>query len=409
MNHLPRRRPAGFTTVEVIVAILLFSGATGSVLLMSQAVRDHRTAAVSASQQNAYATFQSQVALQGINPALVGNPLQGAIEQAGTIGTAVSLGTNTALKTVRNRVAGFEVGAVSQPALAQRNLGGSARVDAINYSVASAGIQATRGAGIGFAIETSGAAAPSNAIPLAPPSFNIQGDLTHAAFPLDDIATLPSANAPGTVYRYTTDGSTPTASSPVWDNNPGWTPASFPAELTLAAFNTDPMYAASAPVTAAYSMQLIVTYGRADGRTSAPYGFTWADLALPSDTGIVLSANVPGYPVLYTLDGSDPAVSGTTYGGPFAPAAGQFNPTAMLKLTAVSTDPRFVSAAASGIALTSIVVPLTAPSFITDNAQPLAAGTPVVISAESNASPRTEVNNGNPSDSSSSATSFPLN
>ena len=123
MNAQSRRPAAGFTTVEIVVAIVLFSGATTGVLLMSQAVRDHRTAAVSASQQNAYATFQSQVALQGINPALVGNPMQAAIEQAGTIGTSVSLGANTDLNIVRNRVAGFEVGAVSQPLGAQPLMG----------------------------------------------------------------------------------------------------------------------------------------------------------------------------------------------------------------------------------------------------------------------------------------------
>jgi type II secretory pathway pseudopilin PulG len=403
-----------FTTVEIVVALVLFSAATASVLYMGKALRDHRTAAATASQQNAYATFQSQVALQGLNPALVGNPLANVVAQPGTVGTTVSLGSDTSLNVVRNLQAGFEVSgrAVSLPLGAQRNLAGSARVDAVNYSVASAGSQATRGAGMGFAIETTGAAAPIHAIPLAPPSFNVQGDITGAAFPLNDIATLPSSNPPGTTYHYTLDGSTPTAASPIWDNNPSWTQTTFPLQVTLGAFNSDPQYAPSIPVTATYSMQLAVSYGRADDRTTNIYGFTLADLASASATGITLTENVSGFTILYTLDGSNPTSSPTaaTYSGAFVPLQAQFGPTVPLEVAAVSSDPRYISAPTSDYTLTSITVPLGAPSFVTPNTEPLSPGTPVVISlAGSDASPRTAINSGAPTQSSSSATSFPLN
>jgi Tfp pilus assembly protein PilV len=416
---------AGFTVVELVVALLLFSAATTGVLLMSKAMNSHRSAALAAAQRNAYATLQSEIALQGINPAVVGNPLAAVINHnlGGTAGATVSLGANTALTVSRQQVAGFEIGAVSQPAGAQRALGGSARVDAVNYSVDAAGTQATRGAGIGFAVETAGPAAPSAAIPLYAPTFNVTGDLTNAALPLNNIANLPSTNPPGTVYRYTTDGTTPTAASPVWDNNPGWTAASFPAKVTLAAFNTDPQYSPSPAVTASYSMQLVVSYSRADGRTDDPYGFTLADINDPADAGVVLTTNIPGYQVLYTLDGSDPAVDGVAYSGPFAPGQGNFSAptgngdltgsstgTATLRYVAVSTDSRIYSAPSLTQTLESVAVPLTPPTFVTDNSSPLAPGTPVVISlAGGNASPRTEVNNGVPGAGSSSATSFPLN
>ncbi|HEX3731091.1 MAG TPA: chitobiase/beta-hexosaminidase C-terminal domain-containing protein, partial [Opitutaceae bacterium] len=335
----------------------------------------------------------------------------------------VSLGANTALTIARQEVAGFEIGAVSQPAAAQRALGGSARVDAVNYSVDAAGSQATRGAGIGFAVETAGPAAPSAAIPLFAPTFNVTGDLTNAAMPLNNIASLPATNPPGTVYRYTTDGSTPTAGSPVWDNNPGWTAASFPAKATLAAFNTDPQYLPSPAVTAAYSMQLVVSYSRADGRTDDPYGFTLTDINDPADTGILLTTNIPGFQVLYTLDGTDPTVDGIAYSGAFAPGQGSFSVasgnsdltgtntgTASLRYVAVSNDPRIVSAPSLTQSLDSMAVPLTPPTFVTDNSLPLSPGTAVVISLSGgSASPRTEVNNGVPGNSSSNATSFPLN
>jgi type II secretory pathway pseudopilin PulG len=426
MNARPQfRQCSGFTVVELVVAFVLFSVAMAAILMMSKAMTGHRTASLSASQRNAYATLQSEVALQGINPAVVGNPLAAAVNQnqGGTAGTVVSLGSNTALSVTREQLASFEVGAVSRPAGAQRSLGGSARVDAVNYSVNAAGTQATRGAGIGFAVETAGPQAAQNAIPLAAPSFNFTGDLTNVPMPLNAIATLPSTNPPGTVYRYTTDGSSPTASSPIWDNDPGWTPESFPQQVALAAFNTDPQYAPSPAVTAAYSMQLIVSYGRVDGPLNEPYGFALSDILDPADDGIVLTTNIPGFAILYTLDGSDPAVSGVSYSAPFAPSQANFSAssgnadltgastgTATLKYVAISNDPRIVSSQEMAQTLNSVAVPLSAPTFVTDNSQPLAPGTPVVISVSgSSSSPRTTINSGTPTNSSSSATSFPLN
>jgi type II secretory pathway pseudopilin PulG len=409
MNSFPLRRrglAAAFTTIELVVAIVLFSAATSGILYLSKSMRDHRTAASASSQQNAYATFQSSVALQGINPAMVGNPLTTMINQSGTTGTAVALGTNTSQRAVRDRLAAFELRAVTQPTGAQRNLVGSARVDAVNYAVASAGRQSTRGAGVGFGIEISGTAP----IALVSPTFNIQGDLTAATFPLNNIATLPATNPPGTSYRYTTDGTMPTAASPLWDNNPAWTTATFPAQVTLAAFNPNPAYEGSVPVTVTYSMNLIVTYSRADGRSINLFGFTLGDVGSPDTAGVMLTANAPGFTISYTLDGSDPSISGTAYTTPFAPAQGQFSPNVTLKYAAYSTDPRITSSNLLSSTLSSIAVPLGAPSFVTSNAVPLSPGTDVVISVSgTSASPRTEVNNGIPSPTSSSATSFPLN
>jgi hypothetical protein len=289
------------------------------------------------------------------------------------------------------------------------------QVDAVNYTVASAGVQGTRGAGIGFAIETTGPAAPAaaNAIQLAPPSFRVTGDLTawfQSNPALNDIATLPNSNPPGTVYRYTTDGSTPTGASPLWNNDPGWTPASFPARVALEAFNPDPQYSPSSAVTANYTMQLSLSYARADGRADL-YDFSIADLAQPDATGIVLSDNINGYTIFYTTDGSDPTTSGTAvaYNGAFVPPQGQFNPGVTLNAIAVANDSRINNSRVMTYVLNSTSVALSPPTFITSNAQPLTPGTPVVLSVSGTASPRTEVNNGTPGQQSSQSTSFPLN
>lgn len=396
-----------FSTIELVGAILLFSAATSGVLYMGKAMHEHQVAAASTNQQNSYATFQSQVTLQGIDPTLVANPMASAINQGQTI-------TGAAASGGQNLNAAFESNAVTQPVGAQRSLAGSVRVDALNYTVASAGNEQSRGAGIGFAIETTGPAASTapNAIQLAPPTFNVTGDLTNATFPVNNIATLPNSNPPGTVYRYTTDGTTPTGSSPLWNNNPAWTAATFPVRVTIAAFNPDPQYATSAGVSASYSMQLAVTYGRADNRGSNLYGFTIADLASPDAAGIVLSDNIDGYVIVYTLDGSDPTTSPTaaSYSGPFVPDQSLFGPSVALRVAAVSSDQRIQPSSVMTYSLTADQIPLSAPSFVTSNAAPLAPNTPVVISLNGNTgAPRTEVNNGSPSQSSSSATTFPLN
>jgi hypothetical protein len=402
-----RKIRSGFTAVELIVGMLLLSLATGSMLVVGKGLKDHNTAAASASQQNVYATFQSQVALQGINPSLVGNPLAAAIEQAGSTGVVVSLGNNTKLTVTRNQVAGFEVAAAVSPAGAQRNLAGSARVDALSYSVEAAGAQTARGTGIGFAVELTGTPPVVNAITLAPPSFNVVGDLTYAVFPLNNIATLPHTNPPGTVYRYTLDGTIPTDGSLVWDNDPGWQASTFPGQVTLRAFNTDPDYAPSLAVSASFSMQLLLGYERADGRTSNLYGFSLADLSSAAATGIVLTSNVPNQPILYTLDGSDPA-QGISYTGPFLPTQAQFSPNVTLRIAARPTDSRYTAPGNSSYTLTTIAVALAAPTFVTSNASPLAPGTEVELSVTGSGSPRTEVNNGAPGMSSSSANQFPL-
>jgi hypothetical protein len=156
-------------------------------------------------------------------------------------------------------------------------------------------------------------------------------------------------------------------------------------------------------------MQLQVAFGRADNRIVNAFGFTLADLATPADTGVTLAANVPGFTINYTLDGSDPTVSGVAYSGPFVPAQAQFNPTVELQVAAVSADPRYIPAPVSGFTLTTLTVPMAPPVFVTDNSQPLSPGTPVVISVSgTGASPRTAVNSGAPTTGSSSATSFPL-
>jgi hypothetical protein len=135
---------------------------------------------------------------------------------------------------------------------------------------------------------------------------------------------------------------------------------------------------------------------------------------MPALMGVRPTSTTSPWPtcaVAFTLDGSDPRTSPTamTYGGAFTPPQGQFAPSATLKVAALSTDARVVPSSVTTYTLSPMAMALSAPSFVTDNSQPLAPGTPVVISMNGGSgSPRTEIN-GPPTTSSSQGTSFPLN
>ena len=404
---------AGFGLVEILVGVILFSGAAAGIVMYSKAAKDFQRSTITVGQQNAYSTFQSQVTLQGLDPSKVANVMSRAVGQTGAAGTTVNVtGTDgqTQMQLVRGLVAAFEVGAVRQPTNAKRDLAGSARVAGLNYAVNGAGSQKARGSAMGFAIEVAGSGVTVTAAGLVAPTFNVTGDLTNATFPLNNIATLPSSNPAGTVYRYTTDGSTPTGSSPLWSNNPGWTSSTFPAQVSLRAFNSDSQYAPSTTASTTYSMTLNVTYARADGRSSNLYGFTINEVTAPASAGIVLSANAAGAVVRYTLDGSTPTVSSPAYSGVFAPGQGQFSPSVTLKVAAFTSDPRLSNSSITSYTLGVTPVTLTAPTIVTSNAAPVPPGTSVVVSyGNPNGSTRTEINNGSPTSVSSTAATFPLN
>jgi len=406
-------RLAGFGLVEILVGVVLFSGAAAGIVAYSRATKDFQRSTITVGQQNAYSTFQSQVTLQGIDPSKVANLMSATIGQTGAAGTVVNVvDTNgqTQMQLVRGKLAAFEVGAVRLPTNAKRDLAGSARVSGMNYSVNGAGTQKARGSAIGFAIEVAGSGVTVTAAGLVAPTFNVNGDLTNATFPLNNIATLPSSNPAGTVYRYMTDGTTPTGSSPLWNNNPGWTTSTFPSQVSLRAFNPDPQFAPSNAAAASYNLNLNVSYARADGRNSNLYGFTINDVTAPSSAGVVLSVNAATAVVRYTLDGSTPTNASPTYAGAFAPAQGQFSPTVILKVAAFTSDPRLTNSAVSTYTLSATQIALTAPTIVTSNAAPLSPGSNVVVSfSDPNGTTRTEVNNGTPSAGSSPAASFPLN
>ncbi len=393
----PKRQssPRGFSLVEIILALVLFAGVSVAIWQLSGTSQRFNTEATSMAQQNVYTTLRAEIALQGLNPATVTNFAAPVLTDTG--GTAVQTSNPAAdqrhMGFVRGLVASFESSAMKPAAGANRAQPGSALRTAIDYQTPSLSLQTAKGIGLGYSIGSTGVALPPSATPLAAPTFIYSGDLTSAPFPLNGIVNYPT-NPPGTVYRYTTDGSTPNSSSPVWNNNPGWTVAAFPSTVTITAFNPDPQYAPSPPASATYTYTYSVSasLSRADGRSDLT-DFTYADLQNPAGTGIVLSSSMPGATILYTTDGSTPSqTNGIVYTGAFAPGASLFNPTDTLRILAVytpgSSDPRYIYAsnAVATYTLNPVAVAPADPVILTDNGSPLSPGATVAMQADTSMS-----------------------
>jgi len=385
----------GFSLVEIILALVLFAGVSTAIWQLSSTSQRFNTEATSMAQQNVYSTLRAEIALQGLNPTAVTNFAAPVLTDSG--GTAVNPSNPAAdqrnMGFVRGLVASFETSAMKPAPGANRAQPGSAIRTAINYQTPSLSLQTAKGIGLGYSIGSTGIALSPTATPLAAPTFNYSGDLTSAPFPLNGIINYP-ANPPGTVYRYTTDGSTPNSSSPVWNNNPGWTVATFPYTVTVAAFNPDPQYGPSPPAstTYTYTYTISASLSRADGRGDLT-DFTYADLQNPAGAGIVLTPSRPGATILYTTDGSTPSqANGTVYTGAFAPGAPLFNPTDTLRILAVYTpgspDPRYVyvSNAVFTYTLRPVAVAPPDPVILTDNSSPLSPGAIVAMQADTSMS-----------------------
>jgi hypothetical protein len=127
-----------------------------------------------------------------------------------------------------------------------------------------------------------------------PPAFSVPSGTYSQA---QNVA-LGTTTSGATIY-YTTDGSTPTASSTRYAG-----PVAVNASMTLRAIATAPGMATSAVSSAAYTL-------RAAAPTFNPPGGSYL---LPQS--VTISSATPGATIYYTTDGSTPTTSSTRYTGP---------------------------------------------------------------------------------------------
>ncbi|MGC2696180.1 MAG: chitobiase/beta-hexosaminidase C-terminal domain-containing protein [Candidatus Angelobacter sp.] len=167
--------------------------------------------------------------------------------------------------------------------------------------------------------------------PPPPPAFS-PADGTYAAI---QSVTLTDAT-PNTLIRYTTDGSTPSASSTVYGG-----PIAVTTATTITAMATAPGFINSDVSSATYVLQ-----------TAAP-GFSLPGGTYNSVQSVTLSDATPGATIYYTTDGSTPSTSSLLYSGPIT-----VNSTTTIN--AFATVAGFSNSTVAGAGYT-IVLPATAP------------------------------------------------
>jgi hypothetical protein len=203
---------------------------------------------------------------------------------------------------------------VTNPRIYWTAAGGSTQFDALATTVtgSTASAQVTH-----FSL---GYVAPAPAV--ATPTFSPPAGSYTAAQTVTVASTTP-----GAVIYYTVDGSTPTASSTTYT-----APVSVAASLTLKAIASATGYTASAVATAAY---VINTGGAPQAATPT---FTPGAGSYTAAQTVTVASTTPGAVIYYTVDGSTPTTSSTTYTAPVSV-------TASLTLKAIATATGYTTSA----------------------------------------------------------------
>lgn len=380
----------GFAIIWSLVGLMVIGLGTAAVIAVTRSNDLHQAQSAAQSQRETFTTFQMEVVAHGIDPSKVINPLA-------AIGGA---GPNTAGNFHTSEVNAYE----------QKGAAGS-----LALNMAAAANTGERAGGLGFEVVAGGTAADASS-QLAAPSFTVSLPLTVSSFPASGWVTLPASNPSGTLYRYTIDGTEPTAISPVWSAvnvDSSITPATFPDTLRIAAFHSLPFYAPSPVATlSAITFQLPgLVFSRSKGGTST--AFSYPDIT-SSPNGIVLSpaSNVGNLPVQirYTINGTSPTTASSLYGAGFV--IGENSWTASLPLKArlfpnvnSSRTSLYITADVSAWALSPAAIQLSTPTIVTANNSVVAEGSLISISAPPTGGVlRSEINKRPTADSPSSIT-----
>lgn len=330
----------GMTLVSAVMAVVLLGITTAGIVQYSNSVGQQRREMNTRVQEDAYRVFQSELALSGSSASgPTANPLASAI-------TGLSSNPNASF---------------ANSAAAGRNLNGSA--DIIGYTASSD--VSGRSSALGYVIASTGTAvAAPVAVELTPPSFRISGVVPESEFnpAITNLIVAGSGNPAGTVYRYTTDGSDPTATSPIWlSASSSINPYPLPALIKAAAFNSDPQFSTSAIVTASLSRQLSVVYARSGGGAST--GFTYAEVTGATNSIVLSVSNAPpGTRIFYTYNGSTPTAASTLYTAPFQVPLASWSSTVSLK-TYADTGYDNITSPVLSLTLTPVVTTLPQPTL----------------------------------------------
>jgi len=154
-----------------------------------------------------------------------------------------------------------------------------------------------------------------------------------------------SSVTPGATIYYTTNGSTPTTSSPVYG-----APISVSSSETIKAFAAETGFTSSAVTSAAYT----INFAPAATPTFSPVAGTYT-----SPQSVALSSTTPGANIYYTTNGTTPTTSSTPYTSPISVSSSE-TIKAIATATGYATSP--VGSAAYTINIPVAAVPTFSPA-----------------------------------------------
>jgi hypothetical protein len=383
----------GFAVIWSLVGLMVIGLGTAAVVVVTRSNDLHQAHSAAQSQRETFTTFQMEIVAHGIDPSKVLNPLA-------AIGNA---GQNTAANFQTSETDAYE----------QKGAAGS-----LALGMTAAANTGERAGGLGFEVVAGGTVADT-ANRLAAPEFVVTLPLTAASFPASGWVSLPVSNPPETVYRYTVDGSEPTASSSIWNAagvDSAITPATFPATLRIAAFHSLPVHAPSSVATlSSITFQLPgLAFGRTKGGSST--AFSYPDITSSPD-GIVLSpASGVGdlsYKIRYTINGTAPTTASAAYTAGFVPGESSWLASIPLKAAlfpdvSAARMALYIPAQSNTWSLAPVATRLTKPTIITANTSVVKEGADIAISpAQTGGVLRSEINK-MPTAASSTATSIKI-
>jgi type II secretory pathway pseudopilin PulG len=344
----------GFGIVEVLVAAVVLAFVAGMAAYGISSLQTARKESQVAAQRSTYAAMQQDAVLRGVDVGVV-DPMSDVA--VGNLLTSMAAASVEASPVV-----------------------GKAGVEGVNFDVGSG----VRAGNAGLRLVAHGVNLSVDYAALQPPSWPMGlSGLGASSFPVTVDLVIP-ANPVGTVYRYTTDGSEPDISSPVWSPMTYATPDDVPDVLRARAYNDGGLFEPSSVATVYPKIVLEVAYGRESlaaltGAGRSIYTFSYEELTglnpvtggagVASGNGIVLAGHPlvssDKYSLHYTYDGSQPTVLSNEHPGmPFTISdVGAFEAGVTLRVVAVSKSPKYLDSAVQSIPLVPYAIQLDPVAF----------------------------------------------
>lgn len=230
-DHNTRR---GIGLLDFILAMAVLGIASVGSLKLATSHTDAHQAIAARGQEDAFRTLQQNLVSEGLEPEAMGlNP----VGSVGVVSFNTQEDDNATVKTAGATTTRATKARISSP-------------------------DAERVTAVGSQMEASGQSVSPSVNTLLPPSVNTgftgggidPGGLDYDDLPVNDLVVPNTNNPPGTVYRYTNDGTVPNASDPIWDN-PELNVTNFPlGSFKVRALNSSVEWDSSPVVTVNFSV-----------------------------------------------------------------------------------------------------------------------------------------------------------